>query len=394
MTSLAAVAGLAALYYSYRRTGGRGQANGEQPEFSPYVDKPPSTFGEAVLYLRALYRCGCLSVLHAHRLHSRGLPCALSACPCTFATPAITRVGVLAMRHRRYVWSEEALGSWGMGDLLIGLAYLSQRPAGQEALADIAAAGSMLPLAVEPPREGHQEAGALAAVAAAAGAAQALQRELLAVRRYLCYSRSMKLKAAASQAKLLQEQLGVAAEDILLQQPRAGLLRPAHIIVRDSQLRAIVLVIRGTQSLKDLFTTLTGCSLPHHAILATDHHGSALSNGQSAEPRVVLGYAHAGMLAAARWLLREVAPVLQAAMEREQEAGSGYGLCVTGHSMGAGVAVLLTMMLHEQAHAAAHPLLAAAHCCALACPSVLTTELAAACRPFVTSVIHGTGTDG
>lgn len=39
-------------------------------------------------------------------------------------------------------------------------------------------------------------------------------------------------------------------EDVLMQEPRAGVLRPSFCLVRDDQLKMIVLAIRGTHSLK------------------------------------------------------------------------------------------------------------------------------------------------
>ena len=56
-----------------------------------------------------------------------------------------------------------------------------------------------------------------------------------------------------------------------------------------------------------------------------------------------------------------------------------------GHSMGAGTAALLTMMLRETI-----PECAEARCYALACPACMTLELATACKDYVTSVVHGT----
>ena len=50
---------------------------------------------------------------------------------------------------------------------------------------------------------------------------------------------------------------------------------------------------------------------PHHKVQA---------NG------VVLGYSHMGMLAAARWLMRQVAPLVKSAMEDNE----GYRLCIVG----------------------------------------------------------------
>ena len=50
---------------------------------------------------------------------------------------------------------------------------------------------------------------------------------------------------------------------VLSQQSNAGLLRPAYVLIADEQMRCILLCIRGTQSTKDLFTSLAGeSSLP------------------------------------------------------------------------------------------------------------------------------------
>lgn len=91
------------------------------------------------------------------------------------------------------------------------------------------------------------------------------------------------------------------------------------------------------------------------------------------------GYAHSGFLTAARWLFAQTFE----AIKGEVESHAGYSLTVTGHSMGAGAAVLLTMMLRER------PETRHAVCVAFACPAVLTKELAEVCAPFVWSVVTG-----
>ncbi len=47
-------------------------------------------------------------------------------------------------------------------------------------------------------------------------------------------------------------------KDVLLQELRAGVLKPSYVLVRDEQLRSVVLAVRGTHSFKDMFTSLTG----------------------------------------------------------------------------------------------------------------------------------------
>ena len=52
-------------------------------------------------------------------------------------------------------------------------------------------------------------------------------------------------------ARLHQRDLTAAEKsDVLMQEPRAGVLRPSFCLVRDGQLQYIVLAIRGTHSLK------------------------------------------------------------------------------------------------------------------------------------------------
>eukprot|EP00983_Pelagomonas_calceolata_P007294 237911-Pelagomonas_calceolata.AAC.6 len=47
-------------------------------------------------------------------------------------------------------------------------------------------------------------------------------------------------------------------DQIIRHEERAGVLRPAYVLIRDEQVGALVLCIRGTQEMKDLFTSLTG----------------------------------------------------------------------------------------------------------------------------------------
>ncbi|GFH14469.1 lipase_3 domain-containing protein [Haematococcus lacustris] len=191
--------------------------------------------------------------------------------------------------------------------------------------------------------------------------------ELQEYRRYMLYCRGLKFKRAEAQARAWIDTTGIRAEHILVQQSTAGLLRPAYVVIRDESLKAIVLCIRGTQSMKDLFTSLTGATKPHHVLT---------------EQGLILGYSHLGMLAGARWLLRQVAPQLKAALAA---AGPDYCLRIVGHSMGGGTAVMLTMMLRDLG-----PEFAEARCVAIACPACMTLQLAQGCVSFVTTIINGT----
>ena len=69
------------------------------------------------------------------------------------------------------------------------------------------------------------------------------------MQRCMRYCRSLRERKAAAQAAVLHG-MGVDAADIRVQKPLAGVLKPCYVIVRDRQLHAIVLAIRGTHSLK------------------------------------------------------------------------------------------------------------------------------------------------
>lgn len=93
---------------------------------------------------------------------------------------------------------------------------------------------------------------------------------------------------------------------------------PRHLVAVDDATRAVVVAIRGTSSMADLITDLLCEAAPFGA-----------------------GFAHAGMRDAAAALLAAITPTLRTALA----ARPGHSLVVCGHSLGAGVALLLTKML-------------------------------------------------
>ena len=81
-------------------------------------------------------------------------------------------------------------------------------------------------------------------------------------------------------------------------------MKPAFTIICDKSSKCFLLLIRGTHSIKDTLTAATGAVVPfHHSVL----HDGGFSN-------LVLGYAHCGMVAAARWIAKLTAPCLLKAL--------------------------------------------------------------------------------
>ena len=159
---------------------------------------------------------------------------------------------------------------------------------------------------------------------------------------------------------------------ILLSQLRPAILRPAYILVRDAHAKQLFFVVRGTHSVRDTVTSLTAHSKPHHLVDATG--------------AVVLGRAHAGFLSTARWLAKTIKDDLSNALLQNP----GFELTIVGHSLGAGVAVVLTQALRElEGGDKARNAFADAKCLAFACPSALSKELSESCAPFVTTVVAG-----
>ena len=114
----------------------------------------------------------------------------------------------------------------------------------------------------------------------------------------------------------LAARLGLPITDVVLFEG-SGVFRPAFFVVVDRSSRLIVIGLRGTFNVLDSLTNLT-CRT------------SAAPGG---------GLAHEGMLAAANEL---ISGDLGVAVLQLLEQNAGYGLRITGHSQGAGVAALLT----------------------------------------------------
>ncbi|KAH7844725.1 hypothetical protein Vadar_031011 [Vaccinium darrowii] len=165
------------------------------------------------------------------------------------------------------------------------------------------------------------------------------------------------------------ESAGFSGADVLLQKPKAGLLKPAFTILCDKNSRSVLLLIRGTHSIKDTLTAVTGAVVPfHHSVL----HDGGISN-------LVLGYAHCGMVAAARWIAKLSTPCLLKALEEYPD----FKVKIVGHSLGGGTAALLTYILREQKE------FSSSTCVTFAPAACMTWDLAESGEQFVTTIING-----
>ncbi|OVA01403.1 Lipase [Macleaya cordata] len=240
----------------------------------------------------------------------------------------------------RFTYSE-TLGKWPIGDLAFGINFLLKRQ------------GNLHVASVFGGKDSVQLKGSEIYV----------ELRLLLRLLTLCWHFSKK------PFPLFLEETGFSHGHVLLQEPKAGILKPAFTVLVDKNTKCFLLLIRGTHSIKDTLTAVTGAVVPfHHTVV----HEGGVSN-------LVLGYAHCGMVAAARWIAKLATPCLVKALHEFPD----YKIKVVGHSLGGGTAALLTYVMREQQE------FSTTTCVTFAPAACMTWELAESGNDFITSVING-----
>ena len=146
----------------------------------------------------------------------------------------------------------------------------------------------------------------------------------------------------------------------------------SHYVAISKERKTVLIGIKGTSGFEDMLTDCCGLAVTH------DLPGSYVQGGSSTIR------CHEGILLSAQRL----AAKLEVAVE-ELFLPTGYKILVTGHSLGAGVAALLGVLLRAR-----FPTLLAddsgtiLRVMAFASPPVLDCDSALACEPFVTTVVN------
>ncbi|KAI3727365.1 hypothetical protein L1987_67179 [Smallanthus sonchifolius] len=240
----------------------------------------------------------------------------------------------------RFTYSE-TLGKWPIGDLAFGISYLLKQ-------------------------QGNMH------VSSIFGGEESLQLEgpeIVSELKYLLELLTLCWHFSKKTFPVFLEETGFSTEDVLIQEPKAGILKPAFTILVNHKTKTFLLLIRGTHSIKDTLTAATGAVVPfHHTVV----HEGGVSD-------VILGYAHCGMVAAARWIAKLATSVILQAFQNHPD----YKLQIVGHSLGGGTAALLTYVLREQKE------LSTTTCVTFAPGACMTWELADSGNEFITSVING-----
>ncbi|XWS12164.1 hypothetical protein CRYUN_Cryun37aG0066400 [Craigia yunnanensis] len=240
----------------------------------------------------------------------------------------------------RFTYSE-TLGKWPIGDLAFGINFLLKR-------------------------QGHLH---VASVFGGKDSIELKGPDITAELRYFLNLLTLCWHFSKKPFPLFLEETGYAEEDVLLQEPKAAILKPAFTILVDHKTKCFLLLIRGTHSIKDTLTAATGAVVPFH-------HSVVQEGGVS---DLVLGYAHCGMVLAARWIAKLATPCLIKALGQYPT----YKVKIVGHSLGGGTGALLTYVLREQKE------LSTTTCVTFAPAACMTWELAESGTGFITSVING-----
>lgn len=255
--------------------------------------------------------------------------------------PATWREAAATLAETMRFTYAETLGKWPIGDLAFGIRFLMRRQ-GDLHIASVFAGSNCVQMT-----------------------GPGIIDELIHLLRLLTLCMFFSKKPFP----VFLELAGYFEGDVLLQEPKAGLLKPAFTIICDKSTKSFLLLIRGTHSIKDTLTAVTGAMVPfHHLVL----HEGGISN-------LVLGYAHCGMVAAARWIAKCTTPCLLKAVNEHPD----YKIKIVGHSLGGGTAALLTYILRERRE------FSSSTCVTFAPAACMTWDLAESGKHFITTVING-----
>ncbi|KAG9068344.1 hypothetical protein KI688_010612 [Linnemannia hyalina] len=132
-----------------------------------------------------------------------------------------------------------------------------------------------------------------------------------------------------------------------------GFYSPRYYLLDDVETKQIVLVLRGTKSLHDLMIDLT-CDaadlwLDHDTSPLRDAHGNILPNTEENLKRKRPFRVHGGFLKAARTIASAETIGIQEKVKAALEARPEYSLLLIGHSLGAGIASVLSMLWADPA---------------------------------------------
>lgn len=142
--------------------------------------------------------------------------------------------------------------------------------------------------------------------------------------RILVSKRYLDLLRSIPDRQVFCEHCEIADEDVILCRFSAEKFTPAHILVRDHHKKSIVLTIRGTYSMHDIFT---------------DINADVFEYSYRHDDVETKGWVHSGIFTCAQNISDRLKKTIL-----EELSQCPYNLVIAGHSLGAGVASLLSMI--------------------------------------------------
>ena len=151
--------------------------------------------------------------------------------------------------------------------------------------------------------------------------------------------------SAEANNEAIESITGIPTLDLLKCEWRNSSFRPCHFLAVDRARRRLVLSIRGSLEVGDLCTDLEAQSQPFHLLSLASQASEAIDSTVGQKGEVQVHHVHKGLLSAALFVAASTSSVLTHATEGEYR---GWPLIISGHSLGAGVASLLTLMLRNR----------------------------------------------
>ncbi|PXF46385.1 Sn1-specific diacylglycerol lipase beta [Gracilariopsis chorda] len=162
---------------------------------------------------------------------------------------------------------------------------------------------------------------------------------------------------------------GISHSDIVHSVFQTEPFLPAHYVAVDTQVRAIVVCIRGTANFVDLLTD----------VAATTDPLRIRSERSGCDDIIVEGYGHAGVVRSARNVFNRIRDVTLKAIHENP----GFELFITGHSLGAATAAILALIMRDD------PEFPRATAVCIAPPPCMTLELAEETAANTITIVNG-----